>query len=372
MNLSEKTLISLCMIVKNEESNLSRCLDSVKDIVDEMVIVDTGSTDRTKEIALSYDAKVYDFEWIDDFAAARNYGIDRATGEWILVLDADEWLDADVAYHLRNLLTTSKYDAYKIIQRNYFSGRIQNVVDSETIRIFRNRLAYRYKRVYHEYVDESLKKHKAKIKSDPSLIIHHDGYMHADAQGSSRQERAVRHLQYLVEINPSSSFAWCKLGVSQYRLGLHEKAYQTLSRFITMPYSRDCNPLDTQVAIVCLADLAIRKGDYSLALRCGKAGRMLKADKDMSLISEMAYAIGLIGEAVQFAKVSALKKNKIKDTLQFLENAKAILQKLLETDGFENKHQIILSWLEKCEETKAYLTTHTKNKSTDGYQYSHR
>lgn len=82
--------LSLCMIVKNEEDTLARCLDSVKDIVDEIVIVDTGSTDRTKEIALHYTEKIYDFKWINDFSAARNYSYKQATMEYIMWLDADD------------------------------------------------------------------------------------------------------------------------------------------------------------------------------------------------------------------------------------------------------------------------------------------
>ncbi|WP_207655590.1 glycosyltransferase [Desulfocucumis palustris] len=82
--------ISLCMIVKNEENTIARCLDSVKDIVDEIVIVDTGSTDRTKEIVGGYTDKIYDFTWIDDFSAARNYAFSLASTDYILWLDADD------------------------------------------------------------------------------------------------------------------------------------------------------------------------------------------------------------------------------------------------------------------------------------------
>lgn len=87
--------ISLCMIVKNEEKVLERCLNSLKDIVDEMVIVDTGSTDRTKEIATKYTKNIYDFQWIDDFSAARNFSFSKATKDYIYVADADEIIDEE-------------------------------------------------------------------------------------------------------------------------------------------------------------------------------------------------------------------------------------------------------------------------------------
>lgn len=82
--------ISLCMIVKNEEDVLARCLDTVKDIVDEIIIVDTGSVDTTKEIAKEYTDKIYNFKWIDDFASARNFAFSKATKEYIMWLDADD------------------------------------------------------------------------------------------------------------------------------------------------------------------------------------------------------------------------------------------------------------------------------------------
>jgi glycosyltransferase involved in cell wall biosynthesis len=87
--------ISACLIVKNEEKILARCLDSIKDIVDEIVIIDTGSTDKTKDIARNYTDKIYDFQWIDDFAAARNFSFSKASKDYIYVVDADEVIDEE-------------------------------------------------------------------------------------------------------------------------------------------------------------------------------------------------------------------------------------------------------------------------------------
>src|SRR5262249_1049091 len=94
---------SLTMIVRNEEANLPRCLSSVTDLIEETVVIDTGSADGTREIAASFGARVHDFAWVDDFAAARNEGLRHATGGWILWMDADDYFDEENRGRLRAL-----------------------------------------------------------------------------------------------------------------------------------------------------------------------------------------------------------------------------------------------------------------------------
>ena len=106
-----KTL-SLCMITKNEENNLSRCLDCIKEFVDEIIIVDTGSTDKTVEIAKSYGAHIYHYDWNNDFSKARNVSLQKATKDWILVLDADEVLPYEEGLKLKNIINTSVNEGF--------------------------------------------------------------------------------------------------------------------------------------------------------------------------------------------------------------------------------------------------------------------
>ncbi len=110
--------ISLCMIVKNEEQVLARCLDSVKDLMDEIIIVDTGSTDRTKEIASKYTDQIYDFEWIFDFSAARNFAFSKANCDYIYSADADEVLDAENFAKFKELKETLLPEI-EIVQMKY-------------------------------------------------------------------------------------------------------------------------------------------------------------------------------------------------------------------------------------------------------------
>lgn len=97
--------LSLVMIVKNEESTLRRCLESVFKYVDEIIIVDTGSTDNTKSIALEYQSRVFDYEWTNDFSAARNYALAQATCKWSLVMDADEYITNDCTNAIREFIS---------------------------------------------------------------------------------------------------------------------------------------------------------------------------------------------------------------------------------------------------------------------------
>lgn len=121
--------ISVCMIVKNEEGQLRACLDSLKPIADEIVIVDTGSTDSTKAIAREYTDLVYDFEWIDDFAAARNFAFSKATKEYIYTADADEVIDAD---NQRLFLRVKEFlpPETEIVQMHYLNLMEENTVYS--------------------------------------------------------------------------------------------------------------------------------------------------------------------------------------------------------------------------------------------------
>jgi glycosyltransferase involved in cell wall biosynthesis/thioredoxin-like negative regulator of GroEL len=101
---SANPTLSVCIIVKNEEKNIGKCLRNIKPLADEMIVVDTGSTDRTKDIAKVFGAKVYDFEWTNNFADARNHSLSKASGEWILVLDADEVIAPEDFEKLRALI----------------------------------------------------------------------------------------------------------------------------------------------------------------------------------------------------------------------------------------------------------------------------
>ncbi|MFP4101975.1 glycosyltransferase family 2 protein, partial [Coleofasciculus sp.] len=109
--------LSLCMIVKNEEASLPQVLESVQPIVDEMVILDTGSSDRTIDIAQEYGARVYHFQWCNDFSAARNQALQYVRGRWVLVLDADEVLTPEIIPEIQQAIKNDRYLVINLIRQ---------------------------------------------------------------------------------------------------------------------------------------------------------------------------------------------------------------------------------------------------------------
>jgi len=169
--------ISLCMIVKDEESFIANCLQSVQEIVDEIIIVDTGSTDKTVEIAYTYGAKVYHLPWDNNFSDARNFSLEKATGEWILILDADEELNPEDKSKLKKLTTIKDIDAYYVMVYNYLGKKkaTTKLIDAR-ISLFRNNQKYRYQGVIHEEIEQNIISNNGRIKFSDAIINHY-GYL---------------------------------------------------------------------------------------------------------------------------------------------------------------------------------------------------
>ncbi|MCE3279580.1 MAG: glycosyl transferase family 2 [Bacteroidetes bacterium] len=177
------TLLSACLIIKNEEKWLDQCLNSLSDAVDEIIIVDTGSTDKSKEIAEKYNCKIFDFTWTGSFSAARNYAIEQAQGEWIISIDADETLinGIDLPAYLRNI--PLNVGGVLIERENLYTdfliGKSQVEVRSN-LRIFRNNKKIRWNRNVHEHVSFSIRESGFEITSSPFKILHHLNELNED------------------------------------------------------------------------------------------------------------------------------------------------------------------------------------------------
>ena len=224
--------LSLCMIVRNEEANISRCLESIQRLVDDIVVVDTGSSDRTMEIARSFGARLFSFPWQDDFSLARNFSLEQAIGDWILVIDGDESIAARDHAAIRELIGRDDLDAVTSLQRHYFSsgsvigwqpgpggydeGRsYPGFVDVACRRLFRNRPWLCFEnRVHEELVSTDPARPLSQLHS--TLVIHHYGKAgdldRARAKGEAYLQMGLRK----VEESPTDPQAHYELG-TQYR-----------------------------------------------------------------------------------------------------------------------------------------------------------
>lgn len=198
--------ISLCMIVKNEEGWLGKCLASARNLVDEMIVVDTGSTDRTKDVASRFGAKVFDFEWNNNFSDARNFSLSKAGRKWILVLDADDVISERDIESIRSLAKNKHYDGFSFLMRNYTRNRsIINFVPvpendayeessgwsgwdlTRCVRMFRNAPEIRFERDIHEVVDYTILNSGGKILN-VNIPIHHLGEAKTGTQAPEKRE----------------------------------------------------------------------------------------------------------------------------------------------------------------------------------------
>ncbi|MEW6447569.1 MAG: glycosyltransferase [Bacillota bacterium] len=217
-----ESTISLCLIAKNESDNIGRCLKSVEGFVDEIVLVDTGSTDNTIEIAVAAGAKVIEAEWKNDFSHARNISLENATGDWVLFLDCDEELSPESGPELRRVTRDTLFEAYFVIVTNLTQAGIE--LSFPSIRLFRNRKCYRFSGSIHEQIVKSIVNNSGieRIGHSKITVIHH-GY---NSDTTNIQAKIRRNLEILRTYTDEEKdgFYFYNLGTEHLRLGEREKA----------------------------------------------------------------------------------------------------------------------------------------------------
>lgn len=285
--------ISLCMIVKNEEKYITQCLKSASLLVDEIIIVDTGSTDNTIAIANEYHSKIIQIPWENDFGKARNHSLAQATGDWILVLDADESLYIEDIQKLKDILEKTKANGIGLKFHNFIDeGSEENYNTHMGVRIFRNH-CFHYQGAIHEQLLPI--NNTVAINIEPTDVrVRHFGYLKSNS-GKKKRERNIPIIQKLLDENPQDSFQLFNMGNEymsddDYSKALYyfEKAYE--NKDTTLAY---CPHLIFRRAI-CLNYL--KRDEESLAIlgegvmlypKCIDyeylRGRIYKAHKQFSL-----------------------------------------------------------------------------------------
>ncbi|WKT83382.1 MULTISPECIES: TPR domain-containing glycosyltransferase [unclassified Thermosynechococcus] len=221
--------ITLCMIVRDEAARLPRCLASVVGVVDEAVIVDTGSQDETVAIARQWGARVYEVPWQEDFAAARNIALQYVTTEWVLVLDADETLTPSFAAVLPEICRQPNWLVVILLRQEL------GVVPPYTYvsRLFRHHPDLFFQRPYHETIDDSVlalqqREPHWQIGQVNRVAIVHSGYL--GSQRQQKQERAERIMRRHLEQHPQDAYLWSKLAGVYLAKGAWQQAQHCLEQ----------------------------------------------------------------------------------------------------------------------------------------------
>lgn len=188
--------ISVCYITKNEEKNLARSMDSVMAAADEFIVVDTGSIDATREIARSHGGKLYEYTWQDDFSGPRNFAIEQASGDYILFMDADEYVSADTCANLRKLIEQNQNHDALLMKRFDIDQDEANILgEIFVLRAFRRKPHLRYQgRIHEELCDAGQAIADIGVLAPQQLKLYHTGY-----EASVNQDKAARNLRILQE-----------------------------------------------------------------------------------------------------------------------------------------------------------------------------
>lgn len=204
--------LSVCLIVRNEEANIRSCLESVRSIARQVIVVDTGSTDQTREIAEAAGAEVHDFAWCDDFSRARNYSLEQANQPHILVLDADERLDAESLPALRDYLEQSQEAAGRVRLHNLDEADDVQTV-GEITRLFPNSVDWRYSgRIHEQLTAGGLPPRTVSTE----VVIRHHGYTEAAVRANRKAERNLRLLLLELEQQPDNPYLHYQIGKTCY------------------------------------------------------------------------------------------------------------------------------------------------------------
>lgn len=278
--------LSVCMIIKNEEKYLAKCLDAIKDHVDEIIIVDTGSTDKSKEIAKNYTGKIYDFIWSNDFSKARNFSISKCENNWVLVLDADEIVTGFDKKEIAQFM--SLFSKQKIVGRvkiiNFFEEESEMKKSITYVSRLFNKKMFHYEGTIHEQI---VTKDKSQYHMEPvQITVEHLGYLNDVMNEKNKFQRNIFLLKNAIKERPDDSYYYYQLGKSYYKVEQYKDALKSFKSAIER-----CESFRYEYA----EDL-IESYGYAL-LKCGKYAEAMELQnyqKYYGGLPDYNFVMGLI------------------------------------------------------------------------------
>lgn len=280
--------ISVCMIAKNEETRIERCLSSLKPYDFEIIVVDTGSTDRTKEIALKYTDKVLDFEWCDDFSAARNFSLRAASNNWIFMIDCDEWiktLDLEELTYFRKHLSDS---VGSVSRENLVTENgIMTLNNTDYTERFFDRRLYHYTGIIHEQLTPIRGKEINSYLLKTTIL--HTGYDLTPTERITKNKRNYTLLLKQLEADPDNPYLYYQLGKTCEIIEDFDHACEYYSK--GLEYDLDPELAYVQAMVVSYGNALLRTGQADIAL--GFEGIY----KEFSILADFVYLMGNIYKA---------------------------------------------------------------------------
>lgn len=300
--------VSQCMIVKNEEANIRRALSWGRDVMAEQIVVDTGSTDRTREIAREMGAKVLSFPWRDDFSAAKNFAVSQAKGEWIAFLDADEYVPQEQAGNLLPLLRAADRDGYNVLAAVMFQmdqeGRVRQ--GGTHMRFFKRLPGLGYEGRVHEQLSAPEGGLRIAAASGELCIVH-TGYYGGEELLKEKAKRNIALILKELEERPGDSGLMGALGDSYMAAGDREKAREWLLRAVAhSPEKLGDRDSRASLTYYNLLQLLAKADEKEFARVLGEAMRRLPWEADIPYLGGRHYsetgrfeeAAGLLEEAL--------------------------------------------------------------------------
>ena len=284
-------MLSLSMIVRDEATRIEACLQSVQDFVDEMVVVDTGSTDETVALAQACGARVEHLEWPGDFAPARNAALEHVKGDWVLVLDADEQLRMEAIPKLKALMAQPDVLVINLLRHELGAAMAPY---SNVSRLFRRHPRIQWSKPYHSMIDESV---AALMRDEPQWRIAncaepallHDGYRPELLSGTDKAERLRQSMERWLEEQPGDPYACAKLGALEVSEGNRDRGINLLRHGLeTLPSGEEF--IAERYELLLNLGIALAADDRDAALRCYREALELPLETRLSLGARLNLA----------------------------------------------------------------------------------